>query len=109
GWTTCSRPILRPRTASPHWSDWRPRSVPADTVCGRPPPPIRDVRQVLGAIRAVAMKIAALGDDRTGTVPGRAHALIEQGSRAILSRRLAGLGRYRPTACGSPQVSHKPA
>src|SRR5262249_29332643 len=97
--------ILRPRTASPRWSDWRRRSVQADTPRGGPVPLIRGVRPVLGAIRAAAVKIAALGDDRTRAV----RVLIAQGSRAISSRRSTRLGRYRSSAFGSLQVSHKPA
>src|SRR5262249_580198 len=63
GWTPVPGPSLRPRPASPRWGDGRRRSVPADPACGRAAPPIRDLRQVLGAIRAAAVKIAALGDD----------------------------------------------
>src|SRR5262245_17042652 len=82
GWTTCSRPILRPRTASPHWSDWRPRSVPADTACGRPVPPIRDVRQVLGAPRAGTVKVAAPGVDA-----------LERSLRPAVSCQMTGMAR----------------
>src|SRR6516162_8815082 len=86
GWTTCSRPILRPRTASPRSRDWRRRSVQADTARGRAPPPIPGVRQALGAVPAPAAKIAGLGDDGTRAAPGRARS-----SRVISSPRLSRL------------------
>src|SRR5207244_1682187 len=82
GCTTCSRPIPPPRIASPRWSDWRRRSVQADTARGRAPPPIPGVPQVLGAVPAGGAKIAARGVDG-----------FDRSLRSAVSWQMTGMAR----------------
>ena len=54
GWTTCSRPIPRPRTASPRSSDWPPRWDAATSSAGRARPAIARGRGARGVTRVAA-------------------------------------------------------